>query len=685
MPTPLAQKRNIGIAAHIDAGKTTTTERILYYTGKEHRMGEVDEGTATMDWMEEERQRGITITSAVTTCYWRDCEINIIDTPGHVDFTAEVERSLRVLDGCVALFDGVVGVEAQSETVWRQADRYRVPRIAFINKLDRAGADFFASVETMRERLGANPLPVQIPLGINETLEGVIDLVEMKAYRYDEASQGREFEVLDVPEQQRAAAGQARDAMLELLAEHVEWFLDKYLKEEPFTEEEIRRAIREATIALKVQPVLCGSALKYRGVQRLLDAVCDFLPSPLDVPPIEGVHPRTEQRITRRSDPCGPLAALTFKVAADRFGDLLFVRLYSGRLRPGEQVLNVGRNQRERIGNIWRLHANERTPLDVAEAGDIVGVAGPRFTITGDTLTDPKHPILLERMQFPDTVISMAIEPKASADKDKLTEVLERLEREDPTFKWKVDEETGQTVVSGMGELHLEVLKHRMLKEFGVPANVGKPRVAYRETITAPSQQESHFIQQIGNRGHYGHVVVRVEPNPGRTRLVFENALQGHEIRKAFIGAIEEGVRASAESGPLAGYPVVYVKVTLVGGSEHATDSSELAYHAAALRATQHALEHGAPVILEPIMRIEITTPEAYLGDIINDLLSRRAEIFENRARGSLRILRGKVPLSETFGYATVLRSLSQGRASYTYEPLEYAPVPPKVQEQLVA
>jgi len=684
-PTPLAQKRNIGIAAHIDAGKTTTTERALYYTGKEHRMGEVDDGTATMDWMAEERERGITITSAVTTCYWRDCEINIIDTPGHVDFTAEVERSLRVLDGCVAIFDGVAGVEAQSETVWRQADRYHVPRMAFINKLDRAGADFFAAIDSMRQRLHAQPVALQIPLGIGDTLEGVIDLIEMKAYRYHDATQGETFDVLDIPDEDRHRAEQLREQMLEAVADHVDWLMEQYLADQPLSPDDIRKAVREATIGLHIQPVLCGSALRNKGVQKLLDAVCDYMPSPLDVPPISGVHPKTEQPLTRSSDPAGPLAALAFKVAADRFGDLVFMRVYSGRLRNGQQALNVGKGKRERLNGMWRLHANERQAIDTATAGDIVGVAGPRFTVTGDTLCDPKHPILLEQMHFPNTVISMAIEPKTSADRDKLNNVLARLEREDPTFRWRQDEETGQTVISGMGELHLEVLKHRMLTDFNVAANVGKPRVAYKETISQAAEQEAKFIQLIGNREHYGHVVLRVEPNPGHAGVAFENGLQDNDIPRQYLPEIKAGVLASAESGALGGYPVVYVKAILAGGSSHPTNSSELAYHAAALRAMQGALAGARPVILEPIMKVQITTPEAYMGDIINDFLMRRAEILESEVRGEYRILRGKAPMSEMFGYATTVRSLSQGRASYSYEPLEYAAVPPKVQEQLVA
>jgi len=684
--TSLALRRNIGIAAHIDAGKTTTTERVLFYTGKEHRMGEVDDGTATMDWMEEERKRGITITSAATTCYWQDHEINIIDTPGHVDFTAEVERCLRVLDGCVAVFDGVAGVEAQSETVWRQADRYHVPRMAFINKLDRPGADFFASIESMRERLNANPVPVQVPLGISDTLAGVVDLIEMKAFRYDDSDeQGEKFEETPIPDDLIDIAHSTREQMLETVADGCDWFMDKYLAEEDITAEDIRKAIREGTISLKIHPVFCGSALKKKGIQMLLDGICYCMPSPLDVPPIEGIHPKTEKPVSRKCDPDEPLAALAFKVAADKFGDLFFLRIYSGKLRNGAQVLNVGRNKKERINGMWRSHAEERQQLDSASAGEIVLVAGPRFTITGDTLCETKNPVLLEKIEFPSTVISMAIEPRTSAEKDKLVQALARLEREDPTLQCKIDEETGQTIVSGMGELHLDVIRHRLLTDFNVAANVGKPRVAYKETITGEAEEEAKFIQQTGGRDHYGHVKLRVEPNPGHTHVVFENAQKDDEIPRQFLPVIEEGVLGGAESGALGGYPVVYVRIKLIGGSQHATDSSELAYHAAAVHAVQKALAKGSPVVLEPIMKVEVSTPEEYMGDIISDLMTRRAEINENEMKGRLRILRGKVPLSEMFGYSTTVRSLSQGRASYSYEPLEYAPVPPRVQAELVA
>jgi len=670
--------------AHIDAGKTTTTERILFYSGKEHRIGEVDEGTATMDWMEEERKRGITITAAATTTYWKGIEINIIDTPGHVDFTAEVERSLRVLDGGVVIFDAVSGVEAQSETVWRQADRYHVPRIAFINKMDRIGADFAYSVQTMIDRLAAVPAIINFPMGKESDFTGVVDLLAMKACIYDEESLGAVVNQIEIPEQFRAEAKRMRDRLTEKLSEEVEWMMGKYVHEQEITTDDLKKAIREATIAGKICPVLAGASLRNKGVQNVLDAICDYLPSPLDVKPVQGVHPRTKAVEVRKADPNGPLAALAFKLAADKFGDLIFTRIYSGKLKAGDQVYNATKDKKERIGNIWRLHAEAREKIDDAVAGDIIGIAGLRFTVTGDTLCTISKQVILESMVFPQTVISMAIEPKTMADRDKLADALGRLAKEDPTFKEKVDVETGQTIISGMGELHLEVLKSRLLREFGVDANVGKPRVAYRETIKAAVECKAEHNVRAGTRGQYALVKLRMEPFRCLSGIVFEAAVPPGVIPKQFIPAIEEGVKSAAESGWLAGYQMVNMKVTLTGGEAHEVDSTDVAFTAAAAKAFRNGVETAGATLLEPIMKLEVLVPEANVGDVISDLNGRRAEIADMGLRSGVCVVRAKVPLSELFGYSTTVRSLSQGRATYSMEPLEYTEVPAQIAKEII-
>jgi len=682
--TPLQNKRNIGIMAHIDAGKTTTTERILYYSGKEHRIGEVDDGTATMDWMDEERKRGITITAAATTTYWKGIEINIIDTPGHVDFTAEVERSLRVLDGGVVIFDAVNGVEAQSETVWRQADRYHVPRIAFINKMDRLGASFPDAVASMEQRLNALALPINFPMGKESSFRGVVDLLTMKANTYDEADLGATVIESEIPAEYAAEAEELREHLTEKLAEQVDWLADKYLMEESISADDLRRALREATIAGKACPVLAGSALKNKGVQNLLDAICEYLPSPADVPPVRGKHPRSGKEEERPNDPNAPLAALAFKVASDKFGDAIFTRVYSGKLKVGDQVYNASKDKKERVGSLWRMHANDREKQDEAVAGDIVVLTGTRFTTTGDTLCARGKPIVLESMEFPETVISMAIEPKTQADKDKLAAALERLAKEDPTFRQKTDPETGQTIISGMGELHLEVLKNRMLHDFGVDANVGKPRVAYRETIRRAVEAEGEHSVQTGGRGQYGAVRLRLEPTDYIHGVQFENAASPLEVPKQFVPAVEEGVKSAGESGWLAGYQMVNVKATLLGGAYHEVDSSEAAFMAAAVKAFREGIEKAGAVLLEPIMRLEVLVPETNVGDIISDLNGRRAEIGEMGLRGGVCVISARAPLSELFGYATAVRSLSQGRATYTMEPLDYMEVPAQITREIV-
>ena len=681
----IRNRRNIGIMAHIDAGKTTTTERILYYTGVNYKMGEVHDGTATMDWMVEEQERGITITAAATTCYWRNCQINIIDTPGHVDFTAEVERSLRVLDGAVGVFCGVAGVQAQSETVWRQADRYHVPRICFINKLDRVGSDFLSCVRQIEERLGACPVPVQLPFGKEENFKGYIDLIRRIVRVFDEETLGTKFEEFPIPDELKKDAEHWREQLILRLAEKVDSVMEKYAHDHHLSEDDIRHGLRQGTIANKLVPVFCGSAFKNKGIQGLLDGIADYLPCPLDMPPIVGHHPKTKEEITRKCDAEEPLAALAFKTATDPHGELTYLRIYSGRIKTGDRVLNPNSGEREVINRIWRMHANTREKIDVAEAGDIVAVVGPKTTVTGHTLCPLHKQIVLEKMEFPQTVIHMAIEPKSAADKDKLTEVLRKLSREDPTFEWRMDPERGQIIISGMGELHLEVLKNRMLRDFNVAANVGAPRVTYRETIRrAVEGVEGRLIRQTGGHGQYGIVFINIEPFKGEEPVVFENKVRGGHVPREFIRAIEESIINTAAGGVLSGYPLVNVKVTLVDGKAHDVDSSDIAFAAAASIALHKAVEEAGIRLLEPLMRVEALTPEEFIGQVIADLSSRRANITEIADRGPLKIIHCLVPLAEMFGYSTTLRSVSQGRASYTMEPHDFVEVPQNIYESLL-
>ncbi|HHT9117361.1 MAG TPA: elongation factor G [Candidatus Hypogeohydataceae bacterium YC38] len=679
---PIEKMRNIGIAAHIDAGKTTLTERILFYTGKAYKIGEVDEGTATMDWMEEEQRRGITITAAATTCFWRDCQINIIDTPGHVDFTAEVERSLRVLDGAICVFCGVGGVEAQSETVWRQADKYRVPRLCFVNKMDRVGSDFLRVVEEIREKLGAKAVPIQIPLGKEQDFKGCIDLVRMKVWLYqDEVGTG--YEEVDISQEHLPEVQKLREEMIERIAEEVDWFMEKYLREEPITEADIKRALREGTIGVKFTPVLCGAAFKNKGVQPLLDAVCDYLPSPLDVPPVEGAHPEQEGTITRKASADEPLAALAFKIMSDKHGDLTYLRIYSGKLRSGQRVYNSRKNKIELVSRLYRMHANEREQVEEVSAGDITAAIGLKHTVTGDTLCEKRSLILLEPMHFPETVISMAIEPKTQAEKEKLVYALNKLEKEDPTFETRMDEETGQLIISGMGELHLEVLKNRMLREYKVDANVGTPKVAYKETIAKAVEIEEKFIQQTGGHGQYGHVVIIFEPCKDAHPVIFEDKIIGGVIPRTYIRSVQSALEDGISSGVAGGYPLLNIKATLTGGSHHPVDSSDLAFYTAAAHALTRAVQQAGSVLLEPIMKVEVAVPESYLGDVLNDLNSRRADILELDVRSGARIIRSHVPLAEMFGYATTLRSITSGRGSYTMEPFQYRAVPKEIYASL--
>ena len=682
---PLKMVRNIGIMAHIDAGKTTTTERILYYTGRTHKIGEVHDGTATMDWMEQEKERGITITSACTTCFWRDHRINIIDTPGHVDFTVEVERALRVLDGGVVVFCAVGGVEPQSETVWRQADKYRVPRIAFINKMDRVGADFFNVVEMMEERLGANPCPIQIPLGAEGDFQGVIDLVHMRAIVWEEETLGARFHYAPIPEDYVDMAHEYREKLLEKISDVDEEIMEKYLMEGEITPEEILAALRKGTLDLTFVPVLCGSAFKNKGVQPLLDAIVDLLPSPLDIPPVKGINPDTREEEVRLTDPKEPFAALAFKVMVDPFvGQLVFFRVYSGRLESGDTVYNPSRQKKERIGRLLRMHANKREEITSVEAGDIAAAVGLKYTLTGDTLCDPAHPILLEAMEFPEPVISVAIEPKTRADQDKLGMALARLAQEDPSFKVKVDEETGETIISGMGELHLEIIVDRLRREFGVEANVGKPQVAYRETIRRKAKAEGRYVKQTGGRGQYGVVFLELEPLEPGSGFVFEDKIVGGAIPKEYIPAVEKGVREAAETGVLAGYPMVDLKVTLYDGSYHEVDSSEMAFKIAASMAFKDAVQKAQPVLLEPIMKVEVVVPEEYMGEVIGDLNARRGRIQGIDERKNAKVITALVPLAEMFGYATTLRSLTQGRGTYTMQFSHYEEVPSNVVQEVI-
>jgi elongation factor G len=683
---PLEKTRNIGIMAHIDAGKTTTTERILYYTGRIHRMGEVHEGSATMDFLPQERERGITITSAATTCFWRGHRINIIDTPGHVDFTVEVERSLRVLDGAIALFCAVGGVEPQSETVWRQANKYRVPRIAFVNKMDRVGADFFNVVNMIRERLGANPVPIQLPMGQGELFTGIIDLIKMKAVVYKEETLGATWEEFDIPKELVDMAVEYRTKMLESVSEFDDTLLVKYLDGEEISEDEIKSAIRKATLEFKIVPVLCGSAFKNKGIQRLLDAVVDYLPSPLDINngQVIGHHPFKDDKVVRQVSDDEKFTALAFKIMTDPYvGKLTFIRVYSGTLKSGSYVYNSTQGKKERVGRILRMHANHREDVEEAYAGDIVALVGLRNTKTGDTLCSEDDPILLERMEFPEPVISVAIEPKTKADQDKLGEALSKLMDEDPTFRVTVDEETGQTLISGMGELHLEIIVDRLRREFRVEANIGKPQVAYKETIRKKARAEGKFIRQTGGRGQYGHVWIEIEPNRGKG-YEFIDAIVGGVIPKEFIPAVDQGIREAMQNGIIAGYPVVDVKVTLFDGSYHEVDSSDLAFKIAASIAFKEAAKQAEPVLLEPIMEVEVLTPDEYLGDVIGDLNSRRGRIEGINMRKDGQVVKALVPLAEMFGYATRLRSITQGRAIYTMQFHHYEEVPQQIADMII-
>jgi len=683
---PLDRMRNIGIMAHIDAGKTTTTERILYYTGRSYKIGEVDEGTATMDWMVQEQERGITITSAATTCFWRDCRINVIDTPGHVDFTVEVERSLRVLDGAVAILDAVAGVEPQTETVWRQADKYRVPRIVYVNKMDRTGADFYRGLEMIRARLGATPVAIQLPIGREDEFRGVIDLVDEVALVWPEDGMGQTFERGPVPTEYVDQVGEYREHLVEALAEVDETLMERYLADEKLTRDDIRAALRAGTLAMKLVPVLCGASFKNKGVQPLLDAVVDYLPAPLDIPPVQGVNPETGEPEVRAASDDEPFAALAFKLMNDPYvGQLTFVRVYSGTLLSGAHVHNSTQQKKERIGRLLRMHANKREEIEGVGAGDIAAVVGLKFARTGDTLCDASRPVVLESMTFPEPVIAVAIEPKTKADEERLSLSLGRLALEDPTFKVSVDAETGQTLIAGMGELHLEIIVDRLLREFKVEANVGRPEVAYRETIRRKAEARGRFVRQTGGRGQYGDVEIEVEPLPAGKGFVFENRIVGGAVPREYIPAVEKGVREAMESGILAGYPVVDVQVALLDGSYHEVDSSEMAFKIAGSMAFKDAARKGKAVILEPIMQVEVVTPDEYMGAVHGDLAARRGKIASMEARGSSQVIRANVPLSTMFGYATELRSMTQGRATYTMQFARYEEVPSSLAEEIMA
>jgi elongation factor G len=681
----LEKYRNIGIAAHIDAGKTTTTERILFYTGRLHRMGEVHEGTATMDYMEQEQERGITITSAATTCFWRDYQINIIDTPGHVDFTAEVERSLRVLDGAIALFDAVAGVQPQSETVWRQADKYRVPRICFINKMDRIGSDFDYAVGTIQDRLKANPVALQLPIGAEDKLKGVVDLVEMKSILWRDETLGATYDEGEVPEELRAEAEKRRAQLIERVAEQDDALFEKFVEGAAISVDDLKAGIRRATAAIKITPVLCGSAFKYKGVQRLLDAVIDYLPSPLDVRPVEGTNLEGTETLLRKPDDAEPFSALVFKILTDPYvGQLAFIRVYSGTLTAGESVYNVAKSRRERIGRLLKMHANKREEVEECRAGDIVAVVGLKTVQTGDTICDEKAPIILEPIDFPTPVLALAVEPKTKADQQKIGMALNKLQQEDPTFRVNTDPDTGQTILSGMGELHLEILVDRLLREFAVSANVGKPQVAYRETIRLASQGEGRFVRQSGGRGQYGHCKIRLEPLPGG-EFEFVNAITGGTIPKEYVEPVRRGIVEAMESGVLAGYAMTGIRATLHDGSYHEVDSSEMAFKIAGSMAFKHAAQRAKPVLLEPVMAVEVVVPEEYLGFVNSDISSRRGRIEGMELRGGTQIVKSFVPLAEMFGYATDLRSRTQGRGSYTMHLHGYEEVPAQVAEEIIS
>jgi len=677
--------RNIGIMAHIDAGKTTTTERILYYTGVTHRMGEVDEGSATMDWMEQEKERGITITSAATTCFWKEHRINIIDTPGHVDFTIEVERSLRVLDGAVAVFCSVGGVEPQSETVWRQANKYQVPRIAFVNKMDRTGADFQGCLQMMVDRLKTVPLPIQLPFGKEEDFKGAIDLLAMKAIVYDPHSLGMEFDVIDIPNAYIKEASLAREMLIEKLAEQNDFLMGKFIDGQKISEKEIKQALRDSTLQLKGTPVLCGSAFRNKGIQPLLDAIIDYLPSPLDVPLVKGFDLKG-QALTFSANNGHPLSALAFKIMNDPYtGQLTFFRIYSGNLKSGDSVFNPIKGKQERIGRLVKMHANKREEIKEVSAGDIFAAVGLKYTTTGDTICSKKQPIILESINFPDPVISIAIEPKTKGDLEKLGISLKKLALEDPSFRMKTDEETGQTLISGMGELHLEIIVDRLLREFKVEASVGKPQVAYRETITKMVKSEGRFIRQSGGRGQYGHVWITLEPQPPGKGFEFINKIVGGAIPREYISAVEKGVVEAMERGAFAGFPMVDIKVTLIDGSYHEVDSSEMAFKIAASMGFKEGTKRANPILLEPMMSIEIITPEEFMGQVVSDLNSRRGKTTKVEYRGGTNVIAGQAPLANMFGYATDLRSLTQGRATFTLQFFHYSPVPQSVSEGILS
>ena len=682
---PLNMTRNIGIMAHIDAGKTTTTERILFYTGRVHKIGEVHDGAATMDWMVQEQERGITITSAATTCQWRDHCINIIDTPGHVDFTMEVERSLRVLDGAVAVFCSVGGVEPQSETVWRQADKYQVPRIAYINKMDRVGADFFRGMEMIKERLGANPVALQLPMGVEEKFSGIIDLIKNKAIIYTD-DMGTASKEADIPEELLEVAARYREKVIEAAAESDDELMAKYLEGEELTLDEIRKGIRAATLSVKVIPVLCGSSFKNKGVQPLLDAIVDFLPAPTDVPAIKGVNPDSNAEDVRSADDEQPFAALAFKIMADPYvGKLTFFRVYSGKLNSGSYIYNSTKGKRERVGRILRMHANHREEIGEVYSGDIVAAVGLKETVTGDTLCDEKGPIVLESMEFPEPVIDVAIEPKTKADQDKMGIALLKLAEEDPTFRMRTDPETGQTIISGMGELHLEIIVDRLLREFRVEANVGKPQVAYKETIRGKVKAEGRFVRQSGGRGQYGHVVLEIGPIEAGTGYEFTSKIVGGVIPKEYISAVDAGVREAMDNGVMAGYPMMDIGVSLLDGSYHEVDSSEMAFKIAGSIGFKNAAAKAQPVLLEPMMKLEVVVMDEYMGDVIGDLNSRRGRIEELEPRGNTQVIHALAPLSEMFGYATGLRSITQGRGTFTMQFSNYAEVPQNIAEGIVA
>ncbi len=679
-------QRNIGIMAHIDAGKTTTTERILYYTGVNYKIGEVHDGAATMDWMEQERERGITITSATTQCFWKDYVVNIIDTPGHVDFTIEVERSLKVLDGAVGVFCAVAGVQPQSETVWRQADKYKVPRVAFVNKMDRTGADFYRVLEMMNDRLGATPVAIQIPIGAEDKFQGVVDLIEMKGYIWDvEGDFGMKYKEVEIPADLKDKAVEYRAKMIETAVEADEELMERYLEGGEITNEEIKSALRKGTCALQFNPVLCGTAFKYKGIQKLLDAVVEYLPSPLDIPAITGINPETNQEETREASDDIPFSALAFKIMTDPYmGQLAYFRVYSGVFEAGNYVLNSTKDKKERIGRLLKMHSNKREEIKEIRAGDICATVGLKFTTTGDTLCDEKNPIILEAMEFPEPVISIAIEPKTKADQDKLSVALGKLASEDPSFRVRVDEETGQTVISGMGELHLEIIVDRLKREFKVEANIGNPQVAYRETFRKAVKTEGKYIKQSGGKGNYGHCWLEMTPLEPGSGFEFENKIVGGAIPKEYIPAIEKGVTEAMENGIIAGYPVVDFKVTVFDGSFHEVDSNEMAFKIAASMAFKDGMKQASPVLLEPIMKVEVVTPDEYMGDVMGDLSSRRGRIEGMNVQGNAQVINAMVPLKQMFGYSTELRSITQGRATYTMQFDHYEEVPANIAEEII-